>query len=188
LEAPFEVVGPGVVRALDAGETATRRLFDEPRPAVPADVVEAVEPPFRVAHHDDALRPDGPCHVVAGAGEVVLAPDAQPHLREDAALLLLEDDRVVVVAPGEGGRLVERHPDGRQVARGLLAIEPGFLRCDGTQGRARSLAHGLLDGGAEGYPAPTRPATHFETRIHDTRRNGTDERVAGTPPAHPLLL
>ena len=115
---PVEPVGPGVVRAEQVLEPGAGRLGYEARATMTADVVEGVDGAAGVAHHEDAFLADGPGQEVARLLDILIAPDAQPHLREDVAQLLLVDRRVVIEAAGESRGLLERQTD-----RGELALE-----------------------------------------------------------------
>src|SRR5213594_1268063 len=99
---PVEPVGPGVVRAEQVLEPGAVRLGYEARATMTADVVERVDGAAGVAHYEDAFLADGPGQEVARLLDVLTAPDAQPHLREDDTELKVIDLLIVVEAAREG--------------------------------------------------------------------------------------
>src|SRR5262249_31728688 len=103
-EAAVEGVGPGVVGALDRAGEPPAGLLAEQGPAVAADVVEGPHRAGAVAQDDDALRVDGPDEEVAGPGDLLLAPRAEPGSQEDPLLLLAEDLRRGIEAAGQRPR------------------------------------------------------------------------------------
>src|SRR2546425_2889081 len=70
-----EPVRPGVVGAEEVLQTGAGGLRDQARAAVPADVVEGVDPAIRVPHDDDALAAHRARQEVARLLDVLLAPD-----------------------------------------------------------------------------------------------------------------
>src|SRR2546426_5447346 len=138
---PVEPVGPGVVRAEQVLEPGAGRLGHEARATMTADVVEGVDGAAGVAHYEDAFLADGPGQEVARLRDVFFASDAQPHLREDVAQLLLVDRRVVIEAAGESRGLLERQTD-----RGELALEIRRTQRLRREREGRATTNGILPG------------------------------------------
>src|SRR5206468_9433554 len=93
---PVEVVGPGVVGALQ-GLPPALALADE-RAAVPADVDEAAQLAVAPAHDDDRQLAGVCGEERARLGDLVCAARVLPEAREDSLLLEPEHRRVRVPA------------------------------------------------------------------------------------------
>ena len=106
-EPALEVVGPGVVRALDALADAGFGLGEQAGPPVPADVIEGANLVVLAPDDDQALVGDLAEDGIAGIGDLVLAADEDPHPGEEPFALLEEVIRVDVIA-GRQGPGVER--------------------------------------------------------------------------------
>src|SRR5439155_20567912 len=97
-EPAIQGIGPGVIRA---GEGLSGRAFAlaQPRPSMPADVVEGPQRLRIVPDDENVLVHHVTNHEVARGGDLLLATDAEPVAIEDAFFLEVEDFRRVVV-PG----------------------------------------------------------------------------------------
>ena len=102
-ELAVEVVGPGVVRALEGARGFAGVLHAQLHAAVAADVVERPDAVLPVAGDDDGLPPDLDGAEGSGLVQVGGAHGAEPHLLEDALLLGAEDCLVHVGGAGQGG-------------------------------------------------------------------------------------
>ena len=85
-----EIVGPGMVGALERALAGAAVLTADPGAAVPADVEEGPRLTLAVAAEDEALPPDLHRLEVAWLGQVAAPGGAEPHLLEDLLLLLGE--------------------------------------------------------------------------------------------------
>ena len=106
-QAAVEVVGPGVIRALDAAGERAVRLGAQLRAAVPADVVERVDG-GRAAGDDDPLAEQLADEEVSRVPDLLGAPGAHPHAREQPLHLAVEARPVDVVARRQRARVL-RH-------------------------------------------------------------------------------
>ena len=107
---PVQAVGPAVVGAADraAGAAAARRARrglgsghrDQPRAAVPAQVVEPGQP-TGVPDHQDALPGHVGGEIVPGLGQGFLPPDAEPVREQDRLALPGELALGRVAGPGQ---------------------------------------------------------------------------------------
>ena len=97
-----QIVGPGVVRALERALGLAAVRAAQPGAAVPADVEERARLPLAVTAEDQALPADLHGLEVARLGQLAAAGGAEPHLLEDPFLLLPEDLRGGVGVPGQG--------------------------------------------------------------------------------------
>jgi hypothetical protein len=108
VQPPIEPVRPGVVWTLNGLRERSTRILTQPRPAMPADVVERANDSRAVTHDDQALTRDVRENVGAGLRDALLAADADPLPGEDALGFLGEDLGRRVVTPGESaGALLE---------------------------------------------------------------------------------
>src|SRR5688500_11771302 len=128
-----EPIRPGVIRTLDRLREAPTRRLAQPRPAMPADVVERANGPGAITKHDDALAGDVGEHVRARFGDALLTRDANPFAREDAIAFVGEDV-------------------GRRIVAARERLGAGSERFDGSEeGGHELLGCSLLGAG----PAPT---------------------------------
>ena len=95
---PVEVVGPRVVRALDAAGKTPCGSEAELGSAVPAHVVERIHP-GRTARDDDALAEQLSDEELAGRLDLFGPPRADPHPREQLLHLALEVRAIDVEPP-----------------------------------------------------------------------------------------
>ncbi len=117
LEHALQVVSPGVIRTLEAGDPAARLLEDR-RAAVATDVVKRAESVVAAPDHHHALARQTPQEVLAPSACLILAADADP-LTAEPVLLLEREDLGVVEDPRreQSGRPV-RPPDGLDLGAG----------------------------------------------------------------------
>ena len=87
---PVDVVGPVVVRAHEVADAAAG-VVEDPRPAVPADVVEGAHLLVVVADDDHRGRADLHGDEVTGFGQLRLCGHEQPVLRPDGRHVQVED-------------------------------------------------------------------------------------------------
>src|SRR5690349_15959277 len=78
-QAAFEVIRPGVVRALDASRKQALRLGAQPRAAMPADVVKGMHTSRRRARDDQAFAQDLPREELPRPFDLLEAPGTNPH-------------------------------------------------------------------------------------------------------------
>ncbi len=117
-EAPVEIVGPGVVGALDPPADGPLGLLDQPRAAMAADVQERPRDVVGAAEREDAARSDLAHQPATGLDDRRCVTEADP-AAEQVLGLPGEDRRV-----REGGRGQHRCPlDGLQSRRDPVAIE-----------------------------------------------------------------
>ena len=135
-------VGPLVVGADDVADRAAR-LLEQPRAAVPADVVEGADLLVVVAQDDHRVRADVDRDVVAGVGDLRLGGAEQPVLGEDR-----RDIQVEHLLAGVEGRL-------QAVAHGA-ALDQG-LDLDGGVWVARLMATLLTTVGSSGWTTDMAP-------------------------------
>ena len=81
VQCAVEVVDPGVVRALDAGDAAAL-LFQERGAAVPADVEEGADGVVGVADDDQVFAAELGQEILAGQLDLLFPPDEDPALGE----------------------------------------------------------------------------------------------------------
>ena len=108
-----EVVGPGVVGALERG--AAPAALEHVVAAVAADVDERAEDAVRAAHDRERDGPGGDGDERAGLGDLVGAAGVLPAAPEDQLLLARQGVRVGVPPGGEGASGVEAVADGLQL-------------------------------------------------------------------------
>ena len=82
---------------------------------MPAVVVKHMDGAHRVAGHDDALARGLARRCVAGLGDVVHEPDADPAVREQGAPLDLEESFRGIRLRRQAPRLFDGTPDGIEV-------------------------------------------------------------------------
>ena len=85
---------------------------------MPAVVVKHMDGARRIAGHDDALAGDLARRCVAGLGDVVHEPDADPAVREQGAPLDLEESFRGIRLRRQAPRLFDGAPDGIEVRIG----------------------------------------------------------------------
>jgi hypothetical protein len=89
-QSPVDVVGPVVVGAHQVADAAAG-VVEDPRPAVPADVVEGAHLLVVVPDDDHRRRADLHGDVVTGLGHLRLGGHEQPVLRPDRRHVEVED-------------------------------------------------------------------------------------------------
>ena len=77
-EASGQIVGPRVIRTLDATCQVTFRGLAQTRAAMPADIEQRIDRAGFVTRDDHALACDRAREVVAGVGNLISAPRANP--------------------------------------------------------------------------------------------------------------
>ena len=83
-------VGPCVVGTLNGLEMATR-FFAQARPAMPADVIKAVNLAGLIADHDQTFARHLLQKVITGVLNLALVPDAKPVPTKDPILFLFKN-------------------------------------------------------------------------------------------------
>jgi len=102
-QAALQIVGPVVIRALDAIDEVALGLLAEPRAAMAADVEERVHGARPVSRDDDAFVAERAREVVAGARNLIGAAGADPAPEVEARELGAIEVRVGVEPAGQRG-------------------------------------------------------------------------------------
>jgi hypothetical protein len=121
VQGAVEIVDPGMIRALKAGNPALR-LGDKGGAAMPAEVEEGADVLIVVPHHDDILAAELGEEILPLEEDVLVPADADPTIGIPGFLLVREDLRVVIdlgrqeggaahIGPYRGDRL-RRHRSG----------------------------------------------------------------------------
>ena len=107
-QSTLQVVGPAVIRALNAAGKDAALHVAEPCAAMPADVVKGARPTGAIADEENARAGDvAPLEGAAG-GNLIEAAAREPHAREDAFHLRCVPRRLGVIAGGQGLTLGHR--------------------------------------------------------------------------------
>src|SRR5204863_6874360 len=93
-QASFEIVGPRVIRALDAAGEDSGGFSTQPGPAMPADVVIRADGPGGPAGDDHAFTKDLAQKELARPLDLFRSAGADPHTREQRIHFPLEELRV----------------------------------------------------------------------------------------------
>ena len=83
-EVPLQIVGPRVIRTLDAFDEMSFDAFAQPRAAMTAHVEQRANPLRRVARDDDALVADSAREVIARLRNLIAASGADPSIEVEA--------------------------------------------------------------------------------------------------------
>src|SRR5258708_3762785 len=97
-ERAIKFVRPGMVLALYASGKPAVVVFAQERTAMPADIVKSANAALLVTHDDHAGIGDVANKIVAGAGNLVRAAGAEPHIEMDCLHLALKPVWIGVVA------------------------------------------------------------------------------------------
>ena len=81
-----------MIRALDRAEVSAC-LFTQPRPAMSADIVKAVNLASSIPHDDQTFAPDHLNEIITRLGDLTLMPDADPLPRKNLRLFFGENLR-----------------------------------------------------------------------------------------------
>src|SRR5215813_12837437 len=82
-----ELIGPGVIRALNRLEMAAG-LLAHPSAAVAADIIKSAQLMLLIAQHDQAFARHVLQEIIAGIEELTLVADAEPACGENPFLFL----------------------------------------------------------------------------------------------------
>jgi hypothetical protein len=104
-----EIVGPRVIRALDAAGELPGGLVADARAAVAADVVEGADLAGGVARDDDVVAVQLADEVLAGALRLFRSAGVEPHRPEESIELRLQQRRLRVVARRQRPRSLGHH-------------------------------------------------------------------------------
>src|SRR3954469_25142601 len=103
-----EIVGPRVVRALNAPAELPGLLLAKSRAAMAAGVVERADRAFGIARDDDVVAVDLADEILTGLSRFFRSSNVKPHRPEQAIELAVEQRRVGVVTRRERARAL-RH-------------------------------------------------------------------------------
>ena len=95
-EAPVEAVGPGVIGTGDAAAAVAARTVEQPRGAMPADVMESAHRAILAAQHQHRLPEELEGVEVPRLRHVAQVAHELPAAAEDAIALALEEFRIPV--------------------------------------------------------------------------------------------
>jgi hypothetical protein len=112
-----EIVEPCVIRANDTLETRSGGGFDEPSPAVPADIVKCPQLPLRIAKDQDAGAGDLYREEVSRFGNLVLPANTLPRLLEEPLDFPLVDTGIAEEWTRKRSRLMEGPSHGLECPR-----------------------------------------------------------------------